>query len=144
MEKNWFYNYLGKPWRAKPNPPDSYNCGELVRSIYRDQFNIDTVAIPVADAQSALQCARAMRPTIFDLYALPEEEEPREFDVCFMGRKTLMGHCGIAVETSEGLRILHCPEASCGVTLNSPLELKCAGFPFIRWFRHKDFSSVDR
>lgn len=139
IKQDWYLGYLGKPWKASPNPPESYNCGELVRSIYRDLFGIETSAIPVLNAQSALQCARAMQPEIFDLFPLPENAEPQEFDVCFMGRKTLMGHCGIALETSEGLKILHCPESVCGVTINSPLELRYSGFPFIRWFRHKDF-----
>lgn len=139
IKQDWYLDYLGKPWKASPNPPESYNCGELVRHIYIDLFDIQTSAIPVANAQSALQCARAMKPEIFDLLPLPENAEPHEFDVCFMGRKTLLGHCGIAVETGDGLRILHCPESSCGVTLNSPMELKFMGFPYIRWFRYKDF-----
>lgn len=139
IKQDWYLDYLGKPWQAKPNPPESYNCGELVRHIYIDLFNIQTSAIPVANAQSSLQCARAMKPEIFDLIPLSETETLQEFDVCFMGRKTLMGHCGIAVDTSEGLRILHCPESASGVTLNSPIELRVAGFPYIRWFRHKGF-----
>lgn len=139
IRQDWYLDYLGKPWKASPNPPDSYNCGELVRSIYVDLFGITTSAIPVANAQSSLQCARAMQPEIFDLVPLPDNESTHEFDVCFMGRKTLMGHCGIAIDTNEGLRILHCPESACGVTINSPLELKFSGFPFIRWFRYKGF-----
>lgn len=139
IRKEWHRAYLGKPWEANPQPPASYNCGELVRSVYRDILGIDSAIIPVKDAQSALQCARAMKPEIFDLYSIPDGEDPREFDVCFMGRRTLMGHCGIAAMTSEGLRVLHCPESACGVTLNTPLELRFGGFPLIRWFRHKDF-----
>lgn len=139
IKPDWYLDYLGKPWKASPNPPDSYNCGELVRSIYFDLFGVKTSAIPVANAQSPLQCARAMKPEIFDLLPLPENEEPQEFDVCFMGRKTLLGHCGIAAMTNEGLRILHCPESACGVTINSPIELNFMGFPYIRWFRYKDF-----
>ena len=139
IKPDWHLDYLGKPWKASPAPPESYNCGELVRHVYLDLFGIQTSAIPVADAKSALQCARAMKPEIFDLLPIHENEGPREFDVCFMGRKTLMGHCGIAAETSDGLRVLHCPESACGVTINSHLELRWMGFPFIRWFRHKDF-----
>lgn len=139
IKPNWYLDYLGKPWQATPTPPNSYNCGELVRSVYRDVFAIESAAIPVDNAQSALQCARAMQPEIFDLLPLPDGENPREFDVCFMGRKTLMGHCGIGVQTCDGLRVLHCPESACGVTINSELELKYSGFPLLRWFRHKEF-----
>lgn len=138
-EIDWWLDYLGKPWKANPAPPESYNCGELVRFIYKDVLGIQSACIPVANARSALQCARAMKPEMFDLCPLDESQTPREFDVCFMGRRTLLGHCGIAVHTSDGLRILHCPEAACGVIISSPLELKYSGFPNIRWFRHKEF-----
>lgn len=139
MKQNWYLKFLGRPWQANPNPPESYNCGELIRSIYREFLGIDLNAIPISNAESSLQCARAMRPEIYDLFPLSENENPKQFDICFMGRKTLLGHCGLAVDTNEGLRILHCPEAGSGVVIDSILELKFAGFPSIKWFRYKDF-----
>lgn len=134
---NWFLRYMGKPWKANPEPPESYNCGELVRSIYYDLFGITTSAIPIENTQSMKQCLKAMQPEIFDLLPLSETDKPRNIDVAFMGRK-LLAHCGVAVETSEGLKILHCPEAACGVCIDGIYELKLMGFGTIKWFRHKD------
>ena len=31
----WHEEYLGKPWVQNPNPPHSFNCGELVRHVYK-------------------------------------------------------------------------------------------------------------
>lgn len=134
---NWHLKYLGKPWEASPNPPDSYNCGELVRAIHRDIFGIDTPPIPIADATSMRQCVAAMQPDIFGLVPLPEDSAIKDFDVAFMGRSRL-AHCGVAVCTDEGLKILHCPESPCGVCLDSLIELKMMGFPNIRFFRHRE------
>lgn len=134
----WWAPYLGKPWAARPEPPHSYTCGELVRAVHRDLAGIDSPPIPVTDAQSRLQCCRAMQPAYFGLEPLPEGARPRSLDVAFLGRRAFLGHCGMVVETPDGLRILHCPEAACGVSLESLMELRLAGFPTARWFRHRD------
>lgn len=133
----WWLRYLGKPWRAVPQPPESYNCGELVRAVHRDMFHIDSPTIPVANPHSRLQCVKAMQPEMFGLLPLPDGVVPRAFDTAFLGRRTCLHHCGVAVETSEGLRILHCPESACGVCLDTLFELRMIGFPRVRWFRHR-------
>lgn len=140
-KKDWWIKYLGKPWEAAPNPPHSYNCGELVRAIHLDFFGIDTPAIPIDDARVRRQCVAAMQPDLFGLIPIDGIDAPRDFDVAFMGRKRL-AHCGVAVHTGEGLRILHCPEACCGVCLDTPMELRFMGFPNIRWFRHRELFHV--
>lgn len=137
LESDWYVKYLGKPWEASPNPPHSYNCGELVRSVHLDLFGIDTPAIPVENARSRRQCVEAMQPGLFGLVPLPRNSAPKSFDVAFMGRSRL-AHCGVAVHTDEGLKILHCPESPCGVCLDNLIELKLMGFPNISWFRHRD------
>lgn len=142
LSQAWWLRYLGKPWNALPNPPHSYTCGELVRAVHRDFAGIDSPAIPVTDAQSRLACARAMQPEFFGLEPLGENVPPRSLDVAFLGRRSYLGHCGIVVETSEGLRILHCPEAACGVCLDSLAELRLSGFPLVRFFRHRDLDAA--
>lgn len=144
LPHNWWLPYLGKPWAAKPNPPHSYNCGDLVRAVHRDLLGIDTPTIPIANAQSRLQCCKAMQPDLFGLEPLADDVSPRALDVAFLGRKSFLAHCGVAVNTSEGLRVLHCPEARCGVVLDSLAELKLTGFPQVRWFRHRDMETAAR
>lgn len=136
LPEKWWLQYLGKPWEAVPNPPESYNCGELVRGIHHDFFGIETVAIPVTTAASRLQCLKAMQPELFGLEPVTRDFV-KEFDVAFLGQRTRLSHCGIAVDTSEGMKILHCPEAGCGVCLDSLLELRMMGFSQVKWFRHK-------
>ena len=142
--KDWWAVYLGKPWRAVPTPPDSYNCGELVRAVHRDMLGIDSPAIPIADATSRMQCVRAMQPDFFGLEPLPHHVLPRAFDVAFLGRRTYLAHCGMVVETCEGLKILHCPESAAGVCLDSLAELRLSGFPAVRWFRHRQADAALR
>ena len=144
LPHNWWLPYLGKPWAAKPNPPHSYNCGDLVRAVHLDLLGIDTPPIPITNAQSRLQCCKAMQPELFGLEPLPEDASPQSLDVAFLGRKTFLAHCGVAVDTSEGLRVLHCPEARCGVVLDSLAELRLTGFPHLRWFRHRDMETAAR
>lgn len=144
LPKNWWLRYLGKPWAAKPSPPQSYNCGELVRTVHMDWLGLNSPAIPVANTQSRLQCVRAMQPDFFCLEPLPDGDLPRSLDVAFLGRGQHLSHVGIAVETTEGLRILHCPEAASGVVLDSLQELYLLGFPHLRWFRHRDNEAAMR
>lgn len=140
----WWADYLGKPWSARPEPPHSYTCGELVRAVHRDMLGIDSPAIPVTDARSRRQCLKAMQPAYFDLLPLPDGMQPRSLDVAFLGRRTYLGHCGVVAETAEGLRILHCPEAACGVSLESLIELRMSGFPVARFFRHRETDAALR
>ena len=144
LPADWWLPYLGKPWAAVPNPPESYNCGELVRAAHRDLVGIDTPPIPVTNAGSRSQCLKAMQPEFFGLEPLPLKDVPRTLDVVFLGRRERFGHCGIVVWTTEGLRILHCPEAPCGVSLDTLLELRVAGFPNLRVFRHRDMDAALR
>ncbi len=142
LPRAWWLPYLGKPWSAIPNPPESYTCGELLRAIHRELCGIETPPIPIRNAGSRLQCLRAMQPDLFGLEPLPEGQAPRDLDVAFLGRGRTLAHCGMAVETCEGLRVLHCPQASCGVTLESLPALALAGFPRIRWFRHREMEAA--
>lgn len=142
LPQNWWTDYLGKPWEAVPNPPESYNCGELVRAVHRDMAGIDSPAIPVSDARSGRECLRAMQPDLFGLVPIAENEPPRSLDVAFLGRAGRLAHCGVAVETTEGLRVLHCPQSASGVVLDDLHELHFSGFPVARWFRHKDMTDA--
>lgn len=132
----WYLSYIGKPWQGIPNPPYSYTCGELVRSIYKDRFGVDIVPIPVADANSLRATVCAMRPEYFDLEPIPDGEGPQEFDAVFMARRSLLDHCGILAMTSEGLRVLHCSNPA-GVVLDTLEQLReQQGFTEFHYYRH--------
>lgn len=140
---DWFYKYLGKPWQAVPNPPESYNCGELVRTVYRNECNIELPAILIDNARNRRQCIEAMKPDLFGFLPLSEVATHNNFDLILLGRRKQLSHCGLIVNTPDGERILHCPESACGVCLDSYLELMIAGFPFVSIYRHKSFIDND-
>lgn len=139
--RGWYERYLGRPWEAAPSPPESYNCGELLRAVHRDRFGIDTNAI-TADATRLSECVRAFVPGLFGLRPLEDGERPGEFDCCFFFRARHAAHCGIAVETADGLLIMHCLESG-GVVMESPMEALGRGFARLEWFRHRDFGGAD-
>lgn len=140
---NWFYKYLGKPWQAVPNPPESYNCGELVRAIYRNELGIKLPAILIENARNRRQCIDAMKPDLFGFWPLSIAGKHRDFDLVLLGRKSQLSHCGLIVNTNEGEKILHCPEAQCGVCLDNIRELELMGFPLINFYRHKNLIEKD-
>lgn len=135
----WLYKYLGKPWQAVPTPPESYNCGELVRAVYSNECGIELPAILIDDARNRRQCIEAMQPDSFGFLPLSLVGNHRDFDLILLGRKNQLSHCGLIVNTHEGERVLHCPDAACGVCLDSFLELKFAGFPLMSIYRHRNF-----
>lgn len=131
----WYEQYIGKPWKAAPSPPLTFNCGELIRYIYKHTLEIKLAEID-ADATKLKECIANMRPSIFGLRSLSPNEKPQEFDCAFFARANYEDHCGIVVQTLDGLMILHCMQGL-GVVLESPLEAKARGFRAISWYRHK-------
>jgi hypothetical protein len=130
----WHEAYVGKPWKASPNPPLSYNCGELCRSVYLDRLGLETAVIK-ADARKLDEVVRAFDPATFGVRPLAEGEARREFDIVFMRRARYADHCGVAVDTADGLLILHCLQAR-GVALDSPMEALGRGFARLDWHRY--------
>lgn len=131
----WYEQYIGKPWKSAPSPPLTFNCGELIRHIYKHNLAIELAEID-ADAANLKECIANMRPSIFGLHPLLPDEKPKEFDCAFFARASYEDHCGMAVQTLDGLMILHCMQGL-GVVLESPLEAKARGFRTISWYRHK-------
>jgi hypothetical protein len=139
-KKYWHEEYIGKPWQASPAPPDSYNCGELLRAIYKTRFGLDIHDID-ADAEKLSECIRAFRPEIFGLMELSEDEVIKEFDCVFMAKTKYPCHCGIAADTADGLMILHCLENG-GVVLHRVFELASLGFSKLIWYRLKQLREI--
>ena len=128
----WHEEYLGKPWAGVPDPPNSFTCGELIRYIYHHDYGYECLPVPVPDAKNLKDCVRAMSPAYFGL--VPVDGEIRDKDAVFLSRRFLMDHCGLAVKTPEGLRILHCAQ-NIGVVLATKLDLKMQGYTGFSWWR---------
>lgn len=131
----WHEKYLGRPWKAAPDPPHSYNCGELLRAVHRD-LGIETLPI-AADASDLRQCVEGMKGGRYGLEPVGTDRQPKEYDSVFMARAAFLDHCGIAVQTVEGLMVLHCLQGG-GVVLDSLADLRGRGFNRFFWHRHKE------
>ena len=131
----WWERYMGKPWAAVPEPPQSYTCGELVRAVLRERCGIETPEV-LANAAVLRECVAAMQPDRYGLRPLLAGEQPREYDVAFMMRASMQDHVGIGVTMPDGLVILHCQQGA-GVTWDSPAELLGTGYRRICWYRHR-------
>ena len=137
MQKEWWEEYIGKPWAAIPKPPQSFTCGDLCRYVIKDRLGADTAPV-YADPNSLRQCVSNLdQPELYSLYPVPAA--PRPYDLAFLIRVKYRDHIGIAVQTTEGLKILHCRQGV-GVTLDSPADLFASGYRKIEWFRHRDVS----
>ena len=128
----WHEAYLGKPWSGTPNPPETFNCGELVRYFYNVDSGYECLPIPVPDARNLRDCVEAMSPSYFGL--VPVEGEPQDKDAVFLSRRHLMDHCGLGVKTPSGLYVLHCSQRG-GVQLSTIGELRGQGYTGFSWWR---------
>ena len=140
---SWFDKYVGKPWEAMPRPPESYNCGELVRAVHMDVFGIDTHKVFEASAEDKKEWVCAFARVRDGFKRLPDGERPREFDSVGFARGRFEDHCGIGVQTADGLLILHCLKTA-GVVLESPIEALSRGFSRLAWYRHEGISALPR
>lgn len=134
----WFEEYIGKPWHEKCDPPKSFNCGELIRYIYKDRLSIDLPPITANPAKLKECIANLDIPDVYGMETF--EGDPRPFDICYIMRKARRDHVGMAVQTIEGLQILHCQQFA-GVILQSASEIMgTTGCRFIEWRRHKNIT----
>jgi len=124
----WHEEYLGKPWAHNPNPPKSFNCGELLRHVYKRFFNYDA-PILLADTEDLRSCIRDVANILryANFYSV---EIPQDFDVAVMSRGGSADHVGLFC----GGNILHC-RPKVGVFLDDAFTLAHSGWRSIAYLR---------
>ena len=133
MERMWHEEWLGKPWSGVPNPPETFNCGEFVRYVYKRDLGHECLPVPVPDARKLKDCVKAMKPDYFGL--VPAELPLQDRDAVFMARRYMMDHCGMIVLLPNGEQgILHCSQQG-GVQLSTFLEMKMQGYTSFSFWR---------
>ena len=135
LPPRWHEKYLGIPWAGVPHYPDSLSCGELCRVALREQAGIATPVIQVPDAKVLKDCLKALRPELYGFE--PVEGEPQNLDVAWLGRRTMIDHVGLGVETPDGIMVLHCQQGSC-VGLDSLAAVRALGYSRVLWYRHRE------
>lgn len=133
--QDWYVKYIGAPYAERPEPPKSFNCGELARYVLLEELGIDVADI-FANAAIIRECMGEFKnPSKFGLCPLAGGESPKEFDICFMARVKYADHVGVGVETVDGIMILHAIAG--GVRLEKEAELHSAGYRVFKWYRHE-------
>jgi len=129
----WHEEFLGRPWAGAPEPPETFNCGEFIRYVYRRDLGHECLPVPVPDARNLHDCLKAMQPDYFDL--VPAKDPLQDRDAVFMSRGRFMDHCGLLVMLPNGDRgILHCSQQG-GVQLSSFLEMRQQGYTSFSFWR---------
>ena len=126
---NWHEQYLGKPWAHNPDPPNSFNCGELLRHIYRVHLGYDAPVL-LADTQDIRSCVRDIADMNRYFMEYQTVEIPRDFDIALMSRGGAPDHVGLYC----GGNILHC-RPQVGVFLDDVFTLLHSGWPKITYIR---------
>jgi hypothetical protein len=130
----WWEKYIGKPWAAQAEPPQSFNCGELVRYVLKTRLNVEVKPI-YADPRYLRQCIQNLSsPDAYDMHPVIDAAMP--YDLVFMARHALRDHIGIAVDFDGSLIVLHCQQGN-GVTWDTESSLRAEGFRRIDWYRHR-------
>ena len=127
----WHEQYLGKPWAHNPNPPDSFNCGELLRYIYRAHFGYDAPVL-LADTNMLRSCIEDVQRIERYHPGMCRVELPQDFDLAVLARVEAgyADHVGLFC----GGDILHC-RPKVGVFLDDAFTLAAFGWKHISYYR---------
>ena len=130
-KKHWHEQYLGKPWSHEPDPPNSFNCGELLRHVYKVHFGYDAPVI-LADTNIISSCIDDVRNIRRYYSGMVEAAVPQDFDLAVLSRSDPehADHVGLYA----GGSILHC-RPKVGVFLDDAFVLGKMGWRNIRYFR---------
>jgi cell wall-associated NlpC family hydrolase len=88
---HWSLNYTGLQWKH------DFNCWDLVRLIYKNELGLDATT-EFDQAENPLDVIANEKAFATVAERWQPVETPREFDVCAMGRKSIVHHVGIFIE----------------------------------------------
>jgi len=128
---NWHEQYLGKPWRHAPDPPYSFNCGELLRYVYRTHFGYNA-PILLADTSLLRTCIDDVQNIQRYYPGMVAVDAPEDFDLAVLSRAEARyaDHVGLYASGS----ILHC-RPRVGVFLDDAFTLAGFGWHHIKYYR---------
>lgn len=131
MKDSWTAKYIGKPWRVNPNPPQSFNCGELVRYVYKHELGIFSPPL-IADVNKVRECIRDIRS--LKRYAnFVQVFDKEAFDVAVFDMRGLSMHIGLYVPDDL---VMHADEEAGCVVIDDVAAIKSLGYD-IKWYRIK-------
>jgi hypothetical protein len=120
----WYKDYIGLKWK------EDFNCWDLVKKIYLDILSIDaktefdSVENPLDIISNETNFKNGLKNWI-------EVNEPKEFDLCAMGKNKIIHHVGLYIEHSAIFHITKNRPACCQLIKSLSSEFKT-----IKFYRH--------
>ena len=127
---HWAEHYIGIPWSATGEGPDSYHCWSFVRHIQEKHFGRTLPGIP--NPEDILSIARGFRDhperRRWDLVKVAEEG-----DCVLMRQARYPIHVGVWLDVDSG-GVLHCSQEA-GVAFQKPESLSLNGWRVEGYYR---------
>lgn len=130
----WINDLVGRPWAEVPEPPASYNCGELLRYIYRTRLGIASPPIMVNSNDLRQVCLAVRDLQAFGNFRLVDV--PADYDIVELYRGSEPDHVGMYFGANGG-GVLHC-QRNTGVVFDRVFALRALGWRSISFNRHAD------
>lgn len=87
----WVFRHIGRKWS------EDFHCWDLVKLIYNQELGIDiasdldAIKNPLCVSETSVAIAKGLEQWV------EVEGQPKEFDVCLMGRQNVFHHIGVAI-----------------------------------------------
>lgn len=121
---HWAAQYIGRPWSATGEGPESFNCWNFVRHVQARHFGRDLPEIPFAE--DMLDRAKLFRDHDEHRRWHPVEiHDALDGDVVLLRQARYPIHVGIWLGGAGG-RVIHCPHD--GVSCQDLLSLRMGGW----------------
>lgn len=126
--------YIGRPWVAGAQGPDSFDCWGFVRYVLKHEYDHDVPQVNV-NAECLRDVLLAFR-TDLAFQAFKEVEKPQDGDVVLMRQSKNPVHAGLWLDVDGG-GVLHCVRDS-GVVFQNVCSLNTCGWYLDSYYRVKE------
>ncbi len=131
---HWAADYIGLPWSADGDGPDSFHCWSFVRCIQARHFGRALPEIPNPDDLLALAKSFRAHP---ERRRWGQVRDPAEGDCVLLRQARYPIHVGVWLAVSEGGGVLHCSRDS-GVVFQRPESLALNGWRIEGFYRFRE------
>ena len=126
--------YIGRPWVAGAQGPDSFDCWGFVRYVLKHEYDHDVPQVNV-NAECLRDVLLAFR-TDLAFKSFKEVEKPQDGDVVLMRQSKNPVHAGLWLDVDGG-GVLHCVRDS-GVVFQNVRSLNTCGWYLDSYYRVKE------
>ena len=126
--------YIGRPWVAGAQGPDSFDCWGFVRYVLKYEYGHDVPQVNV-NAECLRDVLHAFR-TDLAFQAFKAVEKPQDGDVVLMRQSKNPVHAGLWLDVDGG-GVLHCVRDS-GVVFQNVRSLNMCGWYLNSYYRVKE------